>query len=496
MATAGIVIYYSGMNIDYYDDDYKFLYDHYPVGPLHFYTHSNPYNSFYHPLQCAAMVVLQNLFGYATWPVRIAGLIPHVLLAWIVYLAMLRLNFNSRQAMVGSLFMLISQANAFAILNNDTLSQVFGSFFGILCLWWLYLSLPEQDRPGRTRRQWLLYGLSLLALFLSLSSKESSVAYFPIALAVIFLHGGVPGKIRSWRRLSVEAGPFVIIMGLYLVARSHVVTMQPALGHGNYNFNFGLVMLKNLAMMFFEVLLPVSSVTTFVALKEGANLVLIPILAFTVIFASVTFAGLVKSPRRPLILVLIAFGTVGFFPMAAMNHISELYVYNAMAFFAMLVGIGFGGWLEHAASGVSRRLAVGLACLVTISNIWAVQHKSGLMLSLGRQSTALLQQAVSLASQVPSQGTLVLANPPCRMIEYSVYRIHGWELFHNATHRIRLQAGREDITVEIVDSTEAETIVLTKPAVVLDLEQGNVVVRPTRPLAVGVGSNPAGPYVP
>src|SRR5262245_39345811 len=177
LAIAAFVAFYPGLNIPYFADDFQYV----GVAPggrvFYFFTHRNPYHPFYRPVNSAVLIAIQRYFAFSTWPQHVINTLIHALTAWLVYLFMVRAKFTRLDALLGSSFMLLSQANAMAVLENDTFSQLAGTFFGYLALWLLYKCFFES---GIKRRQRPLYGFyvpALTAFALALWSKETSISF-------------------------------------------------------------------------------------------------------------------------------------------------------------------------------------------------------------------------------------------------------------------------------------------------------------------------------
>ena len=58
----GFAIYFGGIRIKYYADDFLFYFDPPPVSLFHYILHANPSHSFYRPLDSTFLVIVQRFF--------------------------------------------------------------------------------------------------------------------------------------------------------------------------------------------------------------------------------------------------------------------------------------------------------------------------------------------------------------------------------------------------------------------------------------------------
>ena len=172
----GSAVYFSGLHIGYYGDDFGYVYPDPAARIFYYFYQPNPYIVNYRPVTSFLLAIIQTLFGLATWPIRVIHIFFHVLLCWFLYVFMTRQGLSRLQAMVGSLFLLLSQVNAIAVFSNDTFSQISGTFFGYAALWLLYRSLaPSDNSQGGNRKSvhYRYYVLSVLAVSISLTTGSS-----------------------------------------------------------------------------------------------------------------------------------------------------------------------------------------------------------------------------------------------------------------------------------------------------------------------------------
>lgn len=456
-----MAVFYPGIRIPYYADDFQFVFDESSPKPFYHYFYNNiPENNFYRPLQAAYLTFVQGKFGLNTTPVHVVQILIHVLFSWLLYTVILRLGFTKTQAVVGSLFFLLSQANAHAVLSNDTLSQTGGTFFGCLAVWSVYLYHNGSGRRagGETARRRRYYYAGLAALVLSYLSKESSIFFVVMVLAVFFFWSRENERPTRLATILRRIAPFLVLTIVYLLVRSMVAEAQPGFGAEKYDFRVGANVIKNMGMFLFAGTIPASSVDAFVALKSGALVRFLAMAGLTALFLVLVAVGLYASRKAyRIILLCAAFALVGMFPMVLMNHVSELYVYNVMPFISLLVGVGLGKCLEMSKRRPAVRVFLTAAvCAIFVANAGAVRGKASMMQACGERASALLEQIEPHAVKVPAGGKLLLVNPPDEKIEYSVFLANGFNVLENGLHRIYAMTGRKDYEIKIVEVSGVE----------------------------------------
>lgn len=460
LSLVGFGIYFHGVKIQYYADDFQWVFDSPSSKVFYYFFHKNAFVGFYRPIQTSFNAVIQAYFGLDTLPIHITQISMHILFSWFILFVMLRLGFSGLQAILGSLFMLVSQANTMAVLSNDTLSQIAGTIFGCVSLWFLYrFSFNGGSKNNVTKfDRYKYYLLSILMFMASLLSKESSVSFFPLVLGIIILkEWKINGQIYSIKRTIIESFPYCILTVLYFIVRLFIVEGQPAFGSERYDFQIGINIIKNLTFSLFAVSIPTSSVTVFTSFTSGALLIFSTIVIISLIFSAWVGYGLWCSNRLDIISVLGIFAITSLFPMVMMNRISELYVYNAMPFISILVGVGLGKHFELSkTSWVRQGIAAGVVGLLLASHVAAIQSKALLMKGNGERAAILLNHIGPYIESVPKSGYLLLLNPPSSQIEYSVFLMRGFNVLNHGLHRIGQMSGRNDYVTKIVELSDLE----------------------------------------
>lgn len=482
MGVTALVVYWPGLNASYFLDDYQFVFDEPSSKVFWYFAHPNDQSGFYRPIQASFLAIVQTCFGMQCWPIRLTQIALHVLLAWLVYVMIVTFGFSRLQAGIGAVFMLLSQANAMAVLSNDTLSQLGGTLFGCLALWFLYRFYHRAtDGPSPLGQQKRIdckyYVTSLAMLVLSLFSKETSVSFLPMAAVVALLANlRITRSSLAVKKAIVDLLPYALAAGVYLAARSVIVGSQPTFGSGRYNFHVGVNIIRNLVMSGFALFVPVSTVTVFSWFKSGALVVLGVIGILTLAFFVLVALGLWYTNRPGVTFLMAGLALLGLFPTALLNHVSELYIYNSMPFVAVLVGIGLGQlWLLLRAKRAGHAFLMLMVCALMVSHIVAVRSKAQLMDYNGQRAAALLQQVNSFADNAPLNGHLWLCNPPVKSMEYSVFCVSGFNVLHFALSIPHLW-NRTDLEMRIVSPADMAGTSLPEDTLVLTLEGDDVVV--------------------
>lgn len=494
LSVVGIAVYYPGMNIPYYADDFQFVFSPPLPGPLHYFAHPLAENGFYRPLQAAYLIAVQRLFGLNTVPVHVLQLLFHVILSLLVFKAVKKAGASLVQALLASLFMLLSQADVHAVLSNDTLSQVGGTLFGSLALWSVAKSLFSRESGGAGRGRVPYRAAFYLAV--ALFFKETSLSFVVMILALVALRanagalkwlgiGDGSEKAKETNNRSVRRGVIVTVVSVllvsigYLVVRSLVVPTRPAFGAGNYDFHIGANVIRNIAMFAAASVLPFSTVKVFGALRDAGVGEIAGIFGSTFVLILAVFYGLRSSGKGRLGALASCFAAVSLFPVVLMNHVSELYVYNAMPFVSVVFGMGLGG----AVTGLSRRragsiVATTIVILALLGNASAVRSKAVMMREAGTRAVDLVEEIVPFVREVPEGGRLILLNPPAAGTRYSIFLVGGFDCLRDGLGVLRRLSGREDLTVEIWNRSALRESAIRDKDLVLTIEDGKVVRRP------------------
>jgi len=440
MMGAGVLAFYPGLTGPYYADDFKFLFSEPSEKFFYFFLHPNPNGAFYRPLDSMVLAVIQSWAGSNTLPIHILALTLHAALSWLVMSWVAELTGSRLAGILSGVYMLLSQANAMAVLGNDTLSQIGGALAGYGALWYFYrFNRERNDSPGASRS--LL--LSLILFACSLWFKETGVGFLLAIVAIAVTMGGISA------RQVYPLAPYLLITLGYVIVRSIVLTGQSA---ERYDFSFGANFPVNLGMFYVSAFMPSSSVTAYLWLVEGSWLLIATIILLTLTLSGSIIWGVLRSPDSRLFWPVAAIAAVSVLPLTFMKHVSELYVYNMMPAISLLLGAGITEIVRRCRTQPARvTVIISLAALFW-SHAYADWTKSGMSTANGLKAWWLLEKVVPFAERVPRNGTLVLLNPPSTRPQYSIFLMEGFNPLNYSAHVIRQYSGREDIQVWIEDA--------------------------------------------
>lgn len=494
--------YWVGLSGPYFSDDFQFYFASGFSKPLRFFYERNPDNEFYRPLQASFMAAVQAIWGLNPVPIHVTTMLLHTLLSILVFVAMKRIGFKPLQAILASGYMALSQANVLAVVSVDTLSQVSSTLFACLALGWIYVAtlyggLADGDHGGVRRGPYLA---GFLCFGLSLLGKETGVSVIlPIGLLMVAGNRASRSLSRALLRSIAQVLPFVVVLIAYLWTRSSVTSISAAIGARQYEFHLGTNIVVNAGLLLFAAFVPASSVMFFTALDRGdlARVALIAMATLIVVVGCLW--GLGRSGRKPILGFLGTFALIAFFPAAALNHVSELYVYNALPFLSMLLGAGLGGLLEGR-RGLRAKAGSLLVGVLFLSHVVAVQQKGTLMTRNGRRAMELISEIQPWLEKVPPRGNLALVNPPsARQGQYSAFLINGFNVLNEGAGGLARALGREDIRIRVIDSGPGRSTL--KEGLALTLENGRVVpysqalnspVKPSKKVTLGAFIAPFG----
>jgi hypothetical protein len=403
----GAGLYYSGLTIPYYGDDFAHVLLTPSTHAWHYFLHTPPRFVFYRPIEFAFLHFVQERFGLETLPIHLTALFLHILLSWLVFVFIRDLGYSTVVASLGSVFMLVSQANVSAVLGNDTLSQVASTFFGCLSLLLLYrYSSNTGTSKGIAVRRLhdKNYLLSIAALALALFSKESAVFFVGFCLVLLMFNNRRFGDLAHLvTNRAIEGAPFVAILALYLLARESAGAGLIAY-KGYYAIHIGANVIRNVAELVLLAAIPVSSVFGFIAFHNHDLSMIVLVLVLSLAVVGFVAWGLWRSDRRGTISVLVVGSILGFFPLALIDHVNEVGVYNSMPLISVLVGIGLGKQLElSAGKWIRMALCTGLIVLLSIAHVTATLSKTSLMKECGERAAMMISSIVAHSAQERSR---------------------------------------------------------------------------------------------
>lgn len=481
------LVYISGATSWYCGDDFQYVLSDPASRIFYYFFNSNPGHGFYRPVTYGVNALVQALAGWETWPIHLLNVLAHAFLAWLVYQFMLKSGHGRRAGIIGSAFMMVTQGGSAAVLQNDTISQITGTLFGCLSLWFLHLASTSGDdkesamgMPSAQGRYLPAYYLaSLLFFVVSLASKETSVGFAPmIGVLILLRYYKAPGPLLNrLLRIALEFLPYLILLLLYMWFRSSIGASQPAFGTEGYSFRIGVNVPLNLLQLGTASVVPISTVTVFDAVQHHDLFLLILVAAGSILFVGLIALGLRLRENRRWLGFIGFCGLAGTIPPLLLNHVGELYLYNSLPFIAVIVGIGIVGAFERT-RGIVRWGIVAFLMLFSVLNLNAIREKGVMITENGVRARRLLEQIAPYITAMPQNGYLLLVNPPTDEIPYSVYRMPGFRVFEFGTNIFSVRTGRKD--VYIVLNRGDSSLFKPAPAQTILTLQGDSVVPVTR----------------
>ena len=443
-------LYGFGVQGGLFGDDFNFVYDRPAARSLWGFFAADS-SAFFRPLEFAYLAWVQARVGLSTWPVHLAGFLGHAALGTLTYAGGRRLGLPRVGAVVASGYVLLSQLAVYAVLGVDTLSQVWGTLLmcGSVGLMASALFASPGVPFGKAR-----YVLSVAALAAALLFKETSAAALPMLLILLawWAWDGREHAPGRWKRAAMVAAPYLLVFACYLAARSHAALEQPGLGDTRYSIALGLNVPKNLIQFGLALLLPLSTVSMYEWVQDGAwGAVAMGAFGAVIVAAGAGFA-FAWSGKTRLAVVLLLLGGASLFPAALLRHVSELYAYNALPFVALLIGLGASTLLARLRAGAARGAVLAALTVLAVSHVLAVYQKAGMMVDNGEKAASLLQRVVPLVRAAPPNALVVLRNPPDNPPRYSVFALSGFDPLFSGERYLNQAARRPDVSAVVLDS--------------------------------------------
>jgi hypothetical protein len=237
----------------------------------------------------------------------------------------------------------------------------------------------------------------------------------------------------------------------YLALRAHASRAEVLFGEDRYAFHIGLNIVKNVVQFGLAAVLPASNVTAFTAFHEGSWTSLAVLLLAALAATLAVGVGLYRARRSRLTVFLLGCSVLALFPAALLNHVSELYLYNALPFVSLLVGLGLGTLLTSVRSTPVRvALALGVTAFF-IGHAAGSRSKASLMQENGERAERILAELLPCMDELPPNASVRLINSPSARLTYSVYLLPEFNVFRIGEAPVARLAGRPDVTVRVVD---------------------------------------------
>jgi hypothetical protein len=471
---ASVVLYWPGLRAGYFSDDLLFFFYSPPAHLYDYFARTGAAAQAYRPLEAIILTLIQHHFWFNTLPIHLISLAAHAGLACAVLIAARRFALRAAEAFLACGFMLVAQVGAPGVLGNDTLSQVVSTLLGGLGALFLCFACFEQRKASGhgVSRKWL--GLSVASDATSLFFKETALGFLLVVMVII---AAIARREDAWitriKRAFALAIPYGAATLVYGLARLHA---GGAISQsGSYRIHVGMNILRNLAEFSFAAFGPVSTVDGAVSVAMRQTPALVLEASGWILILGLLAGGIYISGRRQLCLWLGIAGVASLFPAYLLTHISELYLYNAIPFLALVFGIAFGTlWYEGT---WKRAVAVVGTCVLIGGQIYADREKAALMALNGKRAGAIMAGIEQYLHTLPPDSQILLVNPPSRKAKYSVFLLNGFDVVDLGNLRIGPIFGRPDVRVEVVQESSVQGTEQRKNRLLLSLD-ANGGVRP------------------
>lgn len=446
-AVAGLVLasicFGAGLDGALFGDDFLYLVREAANSPLWGFTQANPLHIYaFRPLEFATIWISQDLSPASPVVLHAFQVSLHLATALLLVCIARGLGFSRTASALAGAFLLVSQSSVHAVMSCDTVSQQFQALFGCASLYLFHLGVSSGDWRSRLR----LGGLSVVAFLFALLGKEAGVSL--LACFGLYLGYRLLTRDIGVRRAVVVLLPHLLVVAAYMSYRRYLGLPSGEFGERPFDFRIGSNLVVNPILALAQAAMPFSSAEVFLAIKarDLGGLVL-PSLGTAIVLAMPVLGFVLSGGWR-----MGAWITGLFFASISvvflMNHISELYVYSALPFFALFFAVGVDGLIRKT-SGSARLVVYGLVVAVVASNIFASRSKTAMMTDLGERASRLRPQVERIMAEAPPGAKIVLVNP---FLEpgYSVFRQEGFVVVSELPHAYKTLRKREDLDVAIV----------------------------------------------
>jgi hypothetical protein len=418
-----LAIYLPVADAPYFADEYEYVFIGRQVDSIYLLTHTSPMNLIgFRPLQAVFLYGVQSAFGLETWPVRVMHIAMHMATVLLVLHIAKGLGFTLLQSAIAAIYIAVSQIGTHPIVNNDTLSQLGGTFFTLLSGWYTYTAVFHDGSPSSSTNRLRMAG-AVLSCALALLMKETSVAA-PLLVGSILVYREYAFRDTLYagaKRVLLLILPFLVVTVTYIFARTAAGALQPELGSGYHNLHFGLNNLTNFAQLLFATIVPVSTVSVYFARFDGDILSLLFAVVLSLgIIAAVAY-GLIHEPQRRLLWALAVSLVISTVPAVGMHRVSELYAYNVLPFLSIIVGVGLGRFISSQGQRLFQVVAVSIAVAVILANAAIAVDKGSQIQTNGHRAMSQLTQLRSTIKTLPHRAKLMLVGDKPDIRSYSIF---------------------------------------------------------------------------
>jgi hypothetical protein len=465
-----LALYAPFLSVPYFGDDLLFYFSSPPPHLFEYFWLQGYASQAYRPGEAIILTLIQSRFGLNTLPIHLVSIAAHASVCSMVWAAAWRLGYGRLEALLACALMLVTQWGVLALLDNDTMSQAMSTALGTAaCLLMAIACLDVMEQPGHELSRRYL-AASALCYFASLLFKETSLG---LILAITLFAGLVALRKTSHReRISFAFGgltPYACLIAVYFFLRLNAGLHLS--GGERYEVSLGMNAVKNLALFGLASLNPVSSVTQALAIQSGGVVVLGLSALALLLVAIAVLAGVWVSPRRKIAALLICCMLAALFPAILLQHVSELYLYNAWPYAALFIALSLGALAGR--GGAAKALAAACSILLTGGQIFVDRQKAYLLDANGQSAAAMMTSITEFMQRLPSGGEVWLIRAKSEAPQYSEYVMNGLDVLESVS-RIGPVYGRPDIKVKFVSRQALDGLQPDRQRLVLELRNGKL----------------------
>lgn len=439
--------FYPGINIAFYSDD--FMYRVYDVAssPYFYIVNKNPLHNYaYRPVEFILLWFTQAIAGNNTILQHCIQLVMHGITAFMIYYIVRQLKFSKLTAVLSSLYFLFSQSTVHAVLSNDTVSQQISTLFGYLSIYAIYKLLKSTSRDNYVR----YFSLSLLFYTIAIFSKELAVGYL---LFIVFLILMNSYKNKTIIYVFFVLFPFMLITMLYMFLRQSIGVSNGSIGSGGYDLHLGINNIVNFVIIIIQTAMPFSSADIFIHLKTKMLWQLIIPSIFTISVLIIPFYGFYKNKELKMLLILISMVVSVMGIAISMNHISELYVYQALPVFSFFFGYGISLILSNANNRKIKLLVYFWIFIIGIINVGACHSKADLMNRQGLKAQKMYCSLKEVLKNSEKNDNVILVNKS-NETEYSIFYRSEFNTLQDGLYAIAFLNNRSDVKIKIISEKD------------------------------------------
>jgi len=427
----------------YFGDDLLYIFQGWPLDWRYFFTHLGYDPHAYRPLQNFTLAAIQSWFGWETWPIHSIAFLVHACLCGLIFVAARRLKFSMMQAAVAMAFAMLWQFAAGSVVGNDALSQLASTLFGFASL----LAISSARQGAAAGRRVALLAASVFCYTIAAFFKETSAGYLAVIIICIVVFERDSGPAQA-TRVATFVAPYLVVEAFYFVLRNHAGALQPS-----NVYHLGLNLFKNVGL-FLGAVTPVSSVTTMRAVRHSDFVTLLAVGVLFTLTVALAIIGVRKCGQSRLAVFLLLLSLLALAPLIPLPHVSEVYLYGAMPFVALLFAMSIGALLDYPRWRIPGRVFIVLSLAL---NAQATYWKATMADANGRSAMAMLDVIRRVLPEVPQNGRILLVDSPADS-DYSIFMVHGFGVMAVGDKRVGPLLGRADVDVKVVTPAQARDV--------------------------------------